>query len=50
MRSLLRSTTLTNKILAVDTFKQEYKAYIKQLITKPNLMDGVFNVEWIKST
>jgi spore coat protein CotH len=43
------STTpmLIKKTLAIDAFKQEFKGYIKQLVTESNLMDEMYSVDWI---
>jgi hypothetical protein len=45
----LESTTpkLVKKILAIDSFKQEFKGYIKQLVTEPNLMVQAYSLDWI---
>lgn len=38
---------LLQKIMAIDIFRQEYKGYIRQLVTQDNLMVEDFAIEWI---
>lgn len=38
---------LLQKIMAIDSFRQEYKGYIRQLVTQDNLMVEDFSIEWI---